>query len=83
MTLHLRLRYSDFLQSPDAGVDWVIMEDHFYGIAPGRVGGLKQKSGIVTNLTQDHLDYHKTMEKYAAAKPCCLPDIMLRRDIEW
>jgi len=57
-----------FAKARDAGVDWVIMEVTSMALHQGRVGGLKPEIGIVTNLTQDHLDYHKTMEKYAAAK---------------
>ncbi|CAN7445595.1 UDP-N-acetylmuramoyl-L-alanyl-D-glutamate--2, 6-diaminopimelate ligase [Paenibacillus sp. LjRoot153] len=52
----------------DAGTDYCIMEVSSHGLDMGRVKGIQFRSGIFTNLTQDHLDYHKTMEGYAAAK---------------
>lgn len=52
----------------DAGTDYCIMEVSSHGLDMGRVKGIQFRSGIFTNLTQDHLDYHKTMDGYAAAK---------------
>jgi UDP-N-acetylmuramoyl-L-alanyl-D-glutamate--2,6-diaminopimelate ligase len=57
-----------FARAKKAGVDWVIMEVTSMALEQGRIGGLRPEIGIVTNLTQDHLDYHKTMQKYAEAK---------------
>jgi len=44
------------------------MEVSSHGIVQGRVGGVKFDVALLTNLSRDHLDYHKTMEEYAAAK---------------
>ncbi|MDD9270028.1 UDP-N-acetylmuramoyl-L-alanyl-D-glutamate--2,6-diaminopimelate ligase [Paenibacillus sp. GCM10023248] len=52
----------------DAQVDYCVMETSSHGLEMGRVKGIHFRSGIFTNLTQDHLDYHQTMENYAAAK---------------
>ena len=52
----------------DAGCEYVFMECSSHAIAQKRIGGLKFKGGIFTNLTRDHLDYHKTVENYRDAK---------------
>ena len=57
-----------FAQMADAGCDYVVMEISSHALDQGRVEGSVFEAGIFTNLTQDHLDYHKTMENYAAAK---------------
>jgi UDP-N-acetylmuramoyl-L-alanyl-D-glutamate--2,6-diaminopimelate ligase len=44
------------------------MEVSSHALAQGRVHGLRFRTGVFTNLTQDHLDYHGTMEAYFAAK---------------
>lgn len=50
------------------GVDLAVMEVSSHALALGRVVGCEFDAGIFTNLTQDHLDYHKTMEDYLYAK---------------
>ncbi len=52
----------------DAGCQYVFMECSSHAIAQQRIGGLKFAGGIFTNLTRDHLDYHKTVENYRDAK---------------
>jgi len=52
----------------DAGCQYVFMECSSHAIAQKRIGGLKFAGGIFTNLTRDHLDYHKTVENYRDAK---------------
>ena len=47
---------------------YIIMEASSQGICEGRLLGLKFKVVCFTNITQDHLDYHKTMDNYANAK---------------
>ena len=50
------------------GCDYVIMEVSSHALDQRRVYGLDFDVAVFTNLTQDHLDYHKTMENYLAAK---------------
>ena len=55
-------------QMVDAGCEYAFMECSSHAIAQKRIGGLKFAGGIFTNLTRDHLDYHKTFENYRDAK---------------
>ena len=50
------------------GVTHVAMETSSHSLDQGRLDGLCFDAGIFTNLTRDHLDYHRTMESYLAAK---------------
>lgn len=52
----------------EAGCDYAFMECSSHAIAQKRIGGLHFTGGIFTNLTRDHLDYHKTFENYRNAK---------------
>lgn len=52
----------------DQGVDCCVMEVSCQGLDMSRVIGCRFKVGIFTNLTQDHIDYHKDFEKYKEAK---------------
>jgi len=52
----------------DAGCEYAFMEVSSHAIHQKRISGLTFEGGIFTNLTQDHLDYHKTMEEYLKAK---------------
>ena len=52
----------------DAGCTHVVMEVSSHALALDRVYGVHYAVGIFTNLTQDHLDFHKTMEAYCDAK---------------
>ena len=52
----------------DKGVELVVMEVSSHALAQQRVAGIPFKAGLFTNLTQDHLDYHKTFENYRSAK---------------
>ena len=52
----------------DKGAAGCAMEVSSHGIDQGRVNGMKFEVALFTNLTRDHLDYHKTMEDYGAAK---------------
>ena len=52
----------------EAGCEYVFMECSSHAIAQKRIGGLTFTGGIFTNLTRDHLDYHKTFENYRDAK---------------
>ena len=55
-------------QMRDAGCTHVIMEVSSHAIALDRVGGLRYTVGAFTNLTEDHLDFHNTMEDYCDTK---------------
>lgn len=50
------------------GADYVAMEVSSHALDLGRVRGCQFRTAVFTNLTQDHLDYHETMENYLAAK---------------
>ena len=52
----------------DAGCEYAFMECSSHAIQQQRIGGLKFAGGLFTNLTRDHLDYHKTFENYRDAK---------------
>lgn len=52
----------------DAGCEYAFMECSSHAIAQKRIGGLRFAGGIFTNLTRDHLDYHKTFDNYRDAK---------------
>lgn len=52
----------------DAGCEYCFMEVSSHSVSEKRVSGLSFVGGIFTNLTLDHLDYHKTFDEYAAAK---------------
>lgn len=51
-----------------AGCKYVVMEVSSHALALSRVAGIEFEVGIFTNLTQDHLDFHGSMEEYAGAK---------------
>ncbi len=57
-----------FAQMRDAGCTHVIMEVSSHAISLERVGGVRFDVAAFTNLTEDHLDFHKTMENYCDAK---------------
>ena len=52
----------------DAGCQYAFMECSSHAIAQKRIGGLTFAGGLFTNLTRDHVDYHKTFENYRNAK---------------
>ena len=55
-------------QMVEAGCEYAFMECSSHAIDQKRIGGLKFAGGLFTNLTRDHLDYHKTFENYRDAK---------------
>lgn len=57
-----------FAKMRDAGCDTVIMEVSSHALDQRRICAVNFDAAIFTNLTQDHLDYHKTMENYLKAK---------------
>jgi len=58
----------NFARMLEKGADYGIMEVSSHALDLGRVKGIRFRTAVFTNLTQDHLDYHKTMENYLAAK---------------
>ena len=70
-----------------AGVDWVVLEVTSHALVQHRTLGIPIHTAVMTNLTQDHLDYHGTMENYAAAKGRLFAkrprNIVLNADDEW
>ena len=60
------IRFADELEQ--RGGEHLIMEVSSHALALGRVFGIKFHTAVFTNLTRDHLDFHHTMEEYAAAK---------------
>ena len=57
-----------FAKMVDAGCEHCVMEVSSQALAQGRVAGIEFELAAFTNLTQDHLDYHKTWENYFEAK---------------
>ena len=57
-----------FRKMREAGCTYVVMEVSSHALFLDRVYGIPFEVGIFTNLTQDHLDFHKTMEAYCDAK---------------
>jgi len=60
--------YKHIYQAVDAGCEFFIMEVSSHAIVQKRIEGLNFELKILTNITQDHLDYHKTIEEYIAVK---------------
>ncbi|MBR6013252.1 MAG: UDP-N-acetylmuramoyl-L-alanyl-D-glutamate--2,6-diaminopimelate ligase [Selenomonadaceae bacterium] len=52
----------------EKNVDYVVMEVSSHALAENRIAGIEFDTAVFTNLTQDHLDYHKTMENYKLTK---------------
>jgi len=61
----LQRRLRDFARE---GVEWVVVETSSHSLAQHRVWGIPYEIGVMTNITEDHLDYHLTFERYVEAK---------------
>lgn len=57
------------------GCEYAFMECSSHAIQQRRIGGLKFEGGLFTNLTRDHLDYHKTFDNYRNAKKVFFDDL--------
>lgn len=57
-----------FFDMKESGVEYVVMEVSSHSLVLSRVFGIEFEVGIFTNLTQDHLDFHITMDNYFEAK---------------
>jgi UDP-N-acetylmuramoyl-L-alanyl-D-glutamate--2,6-diaminopimelate ligase len=60
--------YKHIYQAVEAGCEYFIMEVSSHAIVQKRIEGLNFELKILTNITQDHLDYHKTIEDYIYVK---------------
>jgi len=60
--------YRHIYQAAEAGCEYFIMEVSSHAIAQKRIEGLNFELKILTNITQDHLDYHKTLGEYISVK---------------
>ena len=58
----------EYLSEMQQYADYAVLEVSSHALAQERLGNMKFDGGIFTNLTQDHLDYHKTMDAYFACK---------------
>ncbi|MFC2639421.1 MAG: UDP-N-acetylmuramoyl-L-alanyl-D-glutamate--2,6-diaminopimelate ligase [Candidatus Saccharibacteria bacterium] len=81
-------RMQQFLnEARHSKVDFVILEVTSHSLHQHKLDGVPIEAAVMTNLTRDHLDYHKTMEKYAAAKGLLFARnpryIVLNRDDDW
>ncbi len=65
----------------DRGVEAVAMEVSSHGLEQHRVGGLRFGVAVFTNLSQDHLDYHPSMEAYLAAKAALFTSVFTDRAV--
>ena len=63
-------------QLVDLKVDYCVMEASSHALDQGRLEGIHFSAGIFTNLTQDHLDYHKDMDSYFKAKSLLFKDLL-------
>ncbi len=61
-----------------AGCTHVVMEASSHALELGRLDGVRFAVAAFTNLTQDHLDFHGTMEAYATPRRCCFASISPR-----
>ena len=67
-TPDIDILYKMFLEAKENGCDSVVMEVSSHALDMNRIHGLEFDEVAFTNLTQDHLDYHKTIENYIDAK---------------
>ena len=76
-----------FKQAATADVEFALVEATSHALDQHKFAGVDFEMAIMTNLTQDHLDYHKTMENYADAKAKIFEAnpkfIVLNSDDEW
>ena len=55
-------------QAADAGCEYVVLETSSHSLDQNRVWGVQYRTAVITNVTREHLDYHKDMEHYRIAK---------------
>lgn len=79
---------SFFAKAKKADVDFVVFEVTSHALDQDRIMGVPVEIAVMTNLSQEHLDYHKTMDRYAAAKASLFKNYgakntVLNQDDEW
>lgn len=79
---------SFFAKAKRAKADWAIIEVTSQALDQGRIMGVPVEIAVITNLSQEHLDYHRTMKNYAAAKARLVnhygaKHAVLNRDDKW
>lgn len=76
-----------FRDAKNAKADYVLLEVSSHALHQHKLDNVKFTAAVMTNLTQDHLDYHHSMEEYAAVKAKLFKNkpryIVLNRDDEW
>lgn len=76
-----------FRDAKKTKVDYVVLEVTSHALHQHKLTGVSIEAAVMTNLTQDHLDYHQTMDRYAEAKAALFQDnprfIVLNSDDEW
>lgn len=76
-----------FKQAKKAKVNFVVLEITSHALHQHKLATVPIECAVMTNLTQDHLDYHRTMEEYAAAKGLLFAKkpryVVLNQDDEW
>jgi len=70
--------FANILKAIENGCEYFVMEVSSHAIAQRRIEGLKFALKIITNITQDHLDFHKTFENYRDIKNSFLSDESLK-----
>lgn len=84
---NMNLLMKFFRDAKKAKVDYVLLEVSSHALHQHKLDTVKFNAAVMTNVTQDHLDYHHTMEEYAAVKGKLFAQepefIVLNRDDEW
>jgi len=70
--------FANIIHAIDEGCEYFVMEVSSHAIAQKRIEGLSFSLKIITNITQDHLDFHKTFDNYKATKNSFLEDDTLK-----
>ena len=67
--------YDMIINAYDNNYKYIVMEISSQGLSYNRFNGIEFNYALFTNLTEDHLDFHKTMNNYALAKKSCLHSV--------
>lgn len=73
---------STLAEMVSSGIDYVVMEVSSHALAQERVVGCEFDTAVFTNVTQDHLDYHKTFENYIAAKAKLFSSLVQKENVK-